>query len=105
MFLLILVLGAACGFYLALLFDRPDLLAAVPLRQQHMLQTAFVVVFVLILAKVSHPQIRHGRRGFQHFMRILMRNLLVLAGGVVLFTYVGRMLLDGIDHTHHHALW
>ena len=105
MFLFIVALGAACGFYLALLIDRPDLLAAVTQQQQQMLQAGFAILLLLVLARLSWPQIRDGQRGFSHVFNILMRNLLVLVAGVVLLAFVGRMLLDGLDHTHHHALW
>lgn len=105
MFLFILALGAACGFYLALALDRPDLLATINQHQQHMLQAAFAILFLLMLLKLSRPQIRDAAPGLSHVFNILMRNALVMVAGVVLLTYVGRMLLDGLDHTHHQALW
>jgi hypothetical protein len=104
-FLFLLVLSGGCGFYLALRLDRPDLLAVVDQRQQGMLQVAFLVLFLLVLAKLSWPQIRYGQLGIAPAVRILVRNVLVLVAGLILCTYIGRMLLDGIDHSHHRALW
>ena len=103
--LAIFIFGGAWAFFLALMLDRADLLVKLNHALQMKINLVFICLYVLALAKLTWPQIYYSHLTFMNVIRIISRNVFVMVAGMILLIYISRMLLDGIDHTHHHALW
>jgi hypothetical protein len=103
--LVIAALSAVWGFFLALQFDRPDLLRRLDSGSQWALHAIFGVLFLLVLIRISWRQIADHAFSLVNFGRIMSRNSLVLIAVVVLLVFIARMLLNSIDPSGHRQFW
>jgi hypothetical protein len=104
-FLIAFILGAAWAFYVAVLMDRPDLARVVTSPWGLVAHAGFALLLTRTVIGVSWDEIRSSRLRWRDGFGVLLRNLIVTLLGETLLVFISRTLLNGIDPTHHRALW
>ena len=103
--LLMLLIGSAWAFFIALELDRPDLIAFLPTQHQLYTHGGFIAALVVVVVYVSWFELTHDKLTVLQSTKLLTRNCIVLGLGVVLLIFISRELLHGIDPTGRAPIW
>jgi len=104
-FILVLLVGGAWAFYVALLIDRPDMAATIPEPFPNAFHIAFAVFMVVMVYRLSHGEIITSKQWAKHGLGIYMRNFVVVMLGIGLLLFTCREVLHGVDPSGMRKLW